>query len=119
MRSYLFRSLLALLLVSSLSGCAYETAIQRYSESKSKFNPPPKLISHNIPDKDIYRFFVQGSTGFVPVSSCVSYAEEKAERFCERQGKGMLLLGQRTSNPFPYPGNFPKAEIVFACIDKK
>jgi len=41
-----------------------------------------------------------------------------AAKFCERPGKGRLLLGQRTSNPIPYPGNFPKAEIVFATVEK-
>ena len=76
-------------------------------------------MSNNIPQKDIYRFFIQGATGYVPVSCCVREAEEKAEKFCSRQGKGMLLLGQRTSNPIPYTFNFPKAEIVFAVIDKK
>ncbi len=111
-------AILALSALCLVAGCAYETPIQRYSESASKFNPPPVLMSHNIPDKDIYRFFVQGATGYVPVSSCVEYAEDKAAKFCERQGKGMLLLGQRTSNPIPYPGNFPKAEIVFATVEK-
>lgn len=113
------RMLAALLALSFMAGCAYETPIQRYSESVSKFNPPPVLMSTTIPEKDMYRFFVQGATGYVPVSSCVEYAEAKAEKFCERQGKGMILLGQRTSNPIPYPGNFPKAEIVFATVDKR
>jgi len=110
---------LMLSIVAALAGCAYETPIQRYSESKSKFNPPTAVMSNNYPPQDVYRFFVQGASGFVPVSSCMSYAEEKAEKFCARQGKGMVLLGQSQSNPIPYPGNFPKAEIVFAAVDKK
>jgi hypothetical protein len=99
-------------------GCAYESPIERYSESRSYFRKPTPLMSHNVPDKDIYRVFVQGATGYVPVSSCRSYAEERAEQFCSRLGKGMMVLGQQQSNPIPYPFNFPKVEIVFAAIDK-
>lgn len=102
-----------------VSACAYETPIQRYSDSKSKFNPPTAQISNNIPDKYKYRFFNQGATGYVPVSSCVRYAEEKAENFCRRLDREMILLGQSTSNPIPYPGNFPKCEIIFAALSKE
>lgn len=105
-------------LVCTIAGCAYESPIERYSESRSNFRKPTPLMSHNIQDKDIYRVFVQGATGYVPVSSCRSYAEERAEQFCARLGKGMMVLGQQQSNPIPYPFNFPKVEIVFAVIDK-
>lgn len=107
-----------IVLVSFLTGCAYDSPIERYSESKSYFNKPTPIMSHNIPEKDIYRVFVQGATGYVPVSSCRTYAEERAEQFCARMGKGMMVLGQQQSNPIPYPFNFPKVEIVFAAIDK-
>ena len=110
--------ILMLVGVSLLPGCAYESPVERYSESRSYFNKPTPIMSHNIPEKDIYRVFVQGATGYVPVSSCRSYAEERAEQFCARIGKGMMVLGQQQSNPIPYPFNFPKAEIVFAAIDK-
>jgi hypothetical protein len=76
-------------------------------------------MSCNIPDKNIYQVFVQGATtGYVPVSSCRSYADERVEQFCARLGKGMMVLGEQQSNPIPYPFNFPKLEIVFAAIDK-
>ena len=105
-------------LVCTIAGCAYESPIERYSESRSYFRKPTPVMSHTMPDKDIYRVFVQGATGYVPVSSCRSYAEERAEQFCSRLGKGMMVLGQQQSNPIPYPFNFPKVEIVFAAIDK-
>ena len=110
---------LAVLAVAfALAGCAYETPIQRYSDSTSKFRPPPVLMSNNVPQKDIYRFFMQGATGFVPISSCVREAEEKAEKFCSRQGKNMLLLGSKTSKPPYILGNFPRVEVIFAVVDK-
>jgi hypothetical protein len=100
------------------AGCAYETPIQRYSESRSKFRTPPVLMSHNIPDKDIYRIFQQGATGFVPISAIRSDLEAQAEKFCERQGKVMFPLGSSISHPPYILGNFPRMELVFACVDK-
>ena len=101
-----------------LVGCAYETPIQRYSESRSKFRTPPMLMSNNIPEKDIYRIFQQGATGFVPISSIRTDLEAQAEKFCERQGKVMLPLGSSISHPPYILGNFPRMELVFACVDK-
>jgi hypothetical protein len=68
-----------------LSGCAYETPVQRYSESPSKFRKPPQMMSHNYPDKDVYRIFQQGATGFVPLASIREDLELQAEKFCQSQ----------------------------------
>ena len=101
-----------------LDGCAYETPIQRYSESKSKFNSPPVLMSNNIPQQDIYRVFEQGATGFVPISALREDLEDRASKFCARQGKEMLVLGEQLSHPPYILGNFPRVEIVFAAVNK-
>lgn len=102
-----------------VSGCATSTPIQRYSESKSAFNPGPVLMSNDIPAKDIYRVYERGSTGFVSIQSLREEVEDRANRFCERQGKGMLLLGEKISQPPYILGNFPRIEIVFATVDKR
>lgn len=102
----------------ALASCASSPPIQRVSESKSHFSTPIPLMSHNYPEKDIYRVYEQAATGFVPVSSVRSYAEERAEKFCERQGKGMVVLGSRTWPPFPIPTQFPQAEVIFAAVPK-
>ena len=102
-----------------LSACASSTPIQRYSESGSKFNTPTQLMSTTIPQKDWYRVHVRAATGFVPISACREDAIDRAKQFCELQGKGMVLLGEQTSSPVLYPGNFPRIEIVFATVDKK
>jgi len=101
-----------------LTGCAYETAVQRYSESRSRFHKPPELISHNYPEKDVYRIFQQGATGFVPISSIREDLEAQAERFAERQGKGIIVLGYNASKPPYILGNFPRMELIFAVVDK-
>ena len=99
-------------------GCASSTPVQRYAESKSKFRTPPVLMSHNYPHDRIYRVFQQGSTGFTSIETLREDVEARATTFCERQGKGMVVLGERVSPPPYILGNFPRIEIVFAAIDK-
>lgn len=101
-----------------LAGCAYETPVQRYSESASKFRKPPQMMTHNYPDKDVYRIFQQGATGFVPLASIREDLELQADKFCERQGKGMVVLGSNYSKPPYILGNFPRMELIFAAVDK-
>ncbi len=101
-----------------LAGCAYETPVQRYSESASKFRKPPQMMSHNYPDKDVYRIFQQGATGFVPLASIREDLELQAEKFCARQGKGMVVLGANYSKPPYILGNFPRMELIFAAVNK-
>jgi hypothetical protein len=113
--SPILTSSLALIL---LAGCAYETPVQRYSESASKFRKPPQMMSHDYPDKDVYRIFQQGATGFVPLASIREDLELQAEKFCERQGKGMVVLGSNYSKPPYILGNFPRMELIFAAVDK-
>jgi len=110
----------SLILISLVLGaCASSTPIQRYSESQSKFNPPTQVMTTTIPQKDWYRLHVRAATGFVPISACREDAVDRAKQFCELQGKGMVILGEKTSSPILYPGNFPRIEIIFATVDKK
>lgn len=101
-----------------LGGCASSTPIQRYGESKSKFRTAPVLMSNTYPQSSIYRVFQQGSTGFTSIETLREDVEARATTFCERQGKGMIVLGERISPPPYILGNFPRIEIVFAAIDK-
>jgi hypothetical protein len=115
------RSITLPLLAAALafsSGCAYETPVQRYSESRSKFRKPPELMSHNYPDRDVYRIFQQGATGFTPLAAIREDLEQQAERFCARQGKGMMVLGANYSKPPYILGNFPRMELIFAAVEK-
>ena len=113
------QSLILLILLSLFfAGCAYETPVQRYSESASKFRKPPQMMSHDYPDKDVYRIFQQGATGFVSLASIREDLELQAEKFCERQGKGMVVLGSNYSKPPYILGNFPRMELIFAAVAK-
>jgi len=101
-----------------LGGCATSTPIQRYSESKSAFSKEPVLMSNNYPESNIYRVYQRAATGFTSIEALREELEARATTFCERQGKAMIVLGERISQPPYILGNFPRMEIVFACIDK-
>ena len=104
--------------VVALAGCATSSPIQRYGESSSSFRHPPKLISHNYPQENIYRIYHRASTGFTPIQALRQTAEQRAEDFARRQGKSFVVLGEQISHPPYILGNFPRIEIVFALIDK-
>ena len=108
----------ALFIVVLLSACATSSPIQSYKDSKSAFSEEPVLIKNDIPDNQIYRVYHRASTGFVPMQSIRETAEKRAIQFCQGQGKSMLTLGERTSGPPYILGNFPRIELVFACIEK-
>lgn len=111
--------LLASLAVAVLSAsCAPSSPVQRVSESTSHFNPPPVVMSHSYPASDVYRVYQRGGSGFVPINSVRSAAEERAEAFALRQGRRMVILGDKIASPPYILGNFPRVEIIFALTDK-
>ncbi|RYD19842.1 MAG: hypothetical protein EOP88_17450 [Verrucomicrobiaceae bacterium] len=105
--------------IAILSSCADSTAIQRAAESQSKFKGDVPVMGHKYPAKDVYRLYAQGATGFVSIAALREDVESRAEKFCERQGKGMEVLGERISKPPYILGNFPRIEIVFAAVPKR
>ncbi|TSA41240.1 MAG: SHOCT domain-containing protein [Verrucomicrobiales bacterium] len=107
--------LLATLLVN---GCSTSSPIRKYSESKSHFRGKPTIVSDAPSGVDLYRVYQQGATGFVSIQSVRQTAERRADEFCERQGKTMRVISEQLSNPPYILGNFPRIEIVFACMDK-
>ena len=110
--------LIVLMLTFVLLGCASSSPVQKYTESRSSFGKNPTLARREIPVSQAYRVYEQGATGFVPMASVRESAEKRAVDFCARQGKGMVALGEQMSQPPYILGNFPRIEIVFACVDK-
>ncbi|MCH7228285.1 hypothetical protein [Haloferula sp. A504] len=110
--------ILAGALCSVLASCAPSSAIQRASESKSHFDPPPTIMSHNYPERDVFRVYQRGGSGFVPINAVRNAAEERAEAFARRQGRYMVVLGDKIASPPYILGNFPRVEVIFALTDK-
>jgi Short C-terminal domain len=101
-----------------LNGCSTSSPIQKYGESKSHFDGKPTMVGKAPPGAELYRVYQQGATGFVSIQDVRQTAEKRAIEFCERQGKTMRVVSEQLSNPPYILGNFPRIEIVFACVDK-
>ena len=109
---------LLLLIALFANGCSTSSSIRKYSESKSHFRGKPTIVSDAPSGADLYRVYQRGATGFVSIQSVRQTAERRAVEFCERQGKTMRVITEQVSNPPYILGNFPRIEIVFACLDK-
>ncbi len=118
--------LLGLSILVLFSGCSKMSKIEKVSESKSKFEGSvyQGKVTYKSNRKitgEQYRVFHQASTGFVSIESIRQSAESRANRFCRDSGinKKMFTISERTSPRTMLPGNFPRIEIVFTCVDKK
>jgi|ERR1051326_2712087 hypothetical protein len=107
-----------MLATSLLGACAVSSPIQKYSQSDSPFGKNPALTNHNISASQLYRVYEQGATGYVPISAVRETAEKRAEDYCARQEKRVTVVGEQMSHPPYILGNFPRMEIIFACVDK-
>lgn len=119
-------SILTSLVIGSflITGCSVKSKIEKVSESKSHFDN--KLYSgvkdfYKSPIKvngEKYRIFHQASTGFVSIESIRISATKRANEFCRdiNPNSKMKKESEHTSNRIPLPGEFPKIEIIFACI---
>jgi len=77
------------------------------------------VIRDDIPDSEAYRIFHKGATGFVSVQSVRISAEGRAKSFCDDRALQYELLRERVSVGAHIAGNFPRAELVFACLPKE
>lgn len=112
-----------ILFALALTGCATSSTIQRASDSKSQFDGAVyggqlNIVNDNKSGSEHYRIFHQASTGFVSVESVRVSAEQRASEFCDKKGKVSKTLSEQTSTPPYILGNFPRIEIIFACVDK-
>ncbi len=119
-------SLLITSAVLLISGCAATGQILPAKDSVSGFDGAvyggqTVEINKATAGSTEYRIFNQGATGFVSVEANRADAEDRATQFCKGSGKQYRLLRQTTSVPPHILGNFPRAELVFECIeiDKK
>ena len=104
-----------------LTSCSVASSIQKANQSKSGFDGAvydgeETVIRNDIPDTEAYRIFHQGSSGFTSVLSVRNSAEVRAKSFCESKGLRYELLRERTSVGAHVAGNFPRSELVFACV---
>lgn len=112
-----------LLIVFALVGCASSSTIQPVNKSRSAFEGAAykgqeKVVAEDTSGAERYRVFEQGATGFVSVQAVRETAEQRANSFCEKQGRWAKTLTEHTSQPPHILGNFPRVELVFVCAEK-
>lgn len=117
---------LVLMAVFNFNGCSAKSEITKVSESKSHFDGAVYegqdfYVSDETTNEEKYRIFHQASTGFSGTSGIRKTAETRAKKFCQNLGKNkvMLKLSEHTAKPPYILGNFPRIEIIFACVDKQ
>lgn len=116
------KTLLSVIAVSViLAACSTASSIQRADKSESGFDGAvydgeESVIRDDIPDSSAYRIFHQGATGFVSVQTVRTSAEGRAKVFCDNKNLRYELLRERVSVGAHIAGNFPRAELVFACV---
>ncbi|WP_136798145.1 hypothetical protein [Desulfosediminicola ganghwensis] len=108
-----------------LSGCASMSPIEKANESESHFKNVVYKGQDFYQNEDSipgekYRIFHQASTGFSGTSGIRRAATARANEFCQNidSTKKMLTISEHTAKPPYVMGNFPRIEIIFACVDK-
>jgi hypothetical protein len=122
MKKVLVPCLLFTLLIP-FGGCAITSPIQRVGDSKSQFDGAVyggemTVVNEDKSGGEQYRVFHQAATGFVTLQSIRFDAEQRAREFCDREGKMMRTLSEQIAVPPYILGNFPRIEIIFACVGK-
>ncbi len=125
MKRLVYGSLLLSIAVG-FCGCSKMTKIEKVSESRSHFEGAAyqgkvTYKSNRRITGEQYRVFHQASTGFVSIESIRRSAESRANSFCRDLGdnKKMFTISEHTSPRAIMPGNFPRIEIIFTCVNKK
>lgn len=93
---------------SARSSSGFDGAV--YSGRTDTLNKPTD-------NSESYRVFNQAATGFSTVDAQMGDAYERATRFCDSNGKKMRALEETRSTGLHALGNFPRAELVFECIN--
>lgn len=111
-----------------LSGCAVSGPIQRVDESISGFHNAAypgevRLIVDaeelaKYPSSQQYRVFEQSATGYGSIPEARDQVTPRVVEFCRALNKEPKILKEHTSVPPHILGNWPRIEMIFACIEK-
>ncbi|ANQ84822.1 hypothetical protein dqs_1784 [Azoarcus olearius] len=111
-----------LIFAAVVTGCAVTGPITPLESSQSGFDGAvyagqTTVINAKTQTSEQYRVFNQAATGFVPNSANIADAESRAKTYCNDKGKQLRVLSLTTSPAALLPGNFPRAELVFECVN--
>lgn len=119
------KTLYKIFILSSLclGGCVSYSGVLPAKDSKSFFDDAvykgeTKIHAEDTTGSEQYRAFQRGESGFVLIETVRDNVEQQAFMHCEKMGKSLKLLQERSSVPPHILGNFPRVEFLFVCIPK-
>lgn len=120
-KSIILGASLILLSCAKSSGIVEASKEPSYFEGASFDGEYTFVNSETFPNQKHYRIFEQGSDGLAPLSELRAKANYSARFFCSnKKGKPRVVtISEMTSKPPHVLGNFPRYELVFACIQQK
>jgi hypothetical protein len=107
-----------------LAGCSATGPVKPAATSKSGFDgavykgASATTLGRSTPGATQYRVFQQGASESSSLTSVRNEALRRAVDFCDREGKAMESVTETTSYPPYVPGDPPRVEIVFDCVDR-
>jgi hypothetical protein len=121
---YRFKSVLSILALIIIAGCAKSSTIQPAASSQSEFSDAvfsgeTHAVSKPTPGEEQFRIFHHAATGFISLETIRNSAENRATEFCKRKNKSLNVVQETTSTPPHILGNFPRVELVFECLAVK
>ena len=113
---------LSVALAAALASCAVATPVQRLSVGQSAFAGavfPGETVALGKPSPGVeqFRVFQQGATGFVSIQAVRVGVQNSATQFCGRKGQAYRGVSETAALPPYIPGNFPRVELVFECVE--
>jgi len=113
----------ALFAAMFVSACGQTSAILPVSKSTSQFGGSSFVevteLSQPTTGGEQYRIFQQGATGYVSIQSVRDDIEQRAAQYCDRKGQSMNGIKETKSTPPYILGNFPRAELIFECMERR
>lgn len=108
--------------ISLLIGCSVTGTIRPAATSPSGFegavySGETTVVNSPTPGLESFRVFNQGASSFVSLEGNREDAQNRAGEFCIQQGKRSRILQVTLSKPPHILGNFPRAEILFECVE--
>ena len=110
------------ILTTLFSGCAKMSRVEKVNETESYFKDAAYQGVDTYRNDNVlgekYRVFSQASTGNVPLSDTINKVHRAASNFCQKSNKIVAVSSEHSSTPPHILGNWPRTELIFACVSK-
>ncbi|RKF19869.1 hypothetical protein DBZ36_05265 [Alginatibacterium sediminis] len=78
-----------------------------------------KVLKDDVPDSEAYRLYLEEDTSYGSVYSVRKTALKQAASYCAQTSQYVSLLRESSALGLLSEGNYPRVELVFACVDEQ